>query len=105
MTPPPDDATWLVIASAITFVSWLPNTLLSARLWLEERSARAFRAVYVAFLLQVGLLRIVFSTAARNWPNNEWVQLVNNLTAPILTILLVSGGLVAWWTWRSLRRW
>jgi hypothetical protein len=96
-----EDSFWVVIVSALTFVTWLPNFVWQWRAWRSERTPRSFRHFFIATMVQVGLLRIVLSASARAWPTLSAIQVVNLVTAPILTIMLLSGGLVAIYTWRS----
>jgi hypothetical protein len=100
----PETAIWLLLVSVVVYFLWLTHFALSVRLWLRERSARSFRNAYLALMIQTGMTSIVLSRAARTWPAETWILEVAVWLSPVLTWMLLSGGVVAVWTWLSPRR-
>lgn len=102
----PDTAIWLFVVSAVVLTLWTTHFVLSTRAWLRERSARSFQVWYIALMVLAGMVSITLSRAARTWPEALWIVDVAVWVAPVLTWMLLSGGVVALWTWsRPDRRW
>ena len=97
---------WLFAASSLVFVVWATHLVLSLRMWIIERTARAFRNAYIAGMIQAGMLAILLGQAQRTWIRAPFLEDLRIFVAPILTWMLLSGGIVALWTWsRPDRRW
>lgn len=97
---------WLVGVTLVVFSVWFVHFALALRSWLAERTARAFQVWYIALMIQAGMTSILIGTAARAWPSALFLEDLRLFVAPILTWMLLSGGVVALWTWsRPDRRW
>lgn len=94
------DGLWLSILSGLNFLVWTYHLYRAVQLWRSERRFRSFRNLFIAIMLQVGLLRIWLTATTRAAPNDQLLPLVNAFVAPLLTLLLLSGGFVVAWTWR-----
>lgn len=92
---------WAAGATAIVIVTYLPNTWKSIWLWKHERSARAFRGMFLSVMIFLGLVRILFGSLQRAFPNIDPLQVLNEISAPILTLMLLIGGIVTFYTWRK----
>ena len=104
MTPPPpvdNDALWLGVVGLLVFSTYLYNLYRSTRMYFSERSLRAVRALFVSVMLQVGLARIVLGSFVRAYPDIRWLDFAQDVVAPVLTILLLSGGVVMMITWKA----
>lgn len=99
-----EDGLWAAVATAVTMATWTPNTVKSIRLWRDERSPRSFRGMFLSVMIFLGLVRILIGSLNRAFPANDAIDVVNLATAPVLTLLLLSGGLVTWYTWRRMGR-
>lgn len=100
----PDDV-WLTVVSAVVFVVYLDHLFHAGKLWRREHSARAFRNLFIAVMLQVGLFRILIGVANRAWPSIQPLEVIRAVTSPILTLMLLSGGIVIAWSWRAQAKW
>lgn len=100
------DGFWILTVGALVVLLWLPHAYYATRYWRRERTALAFRAFFIAVMLEVGLLRGVLAGAARLWPQVEVVQVANRALAPIIFLFLLTGAIIAYVTWRHAeRRW
>lgn len=99
-----EDGLWAAVATALTLATWMPNTWKSVRLWRDERSPRSFRGMFLSVMIFLGLVRILIGSLNRAFPASQPIEVVNLATAPILTLLLLTGGLVTWYTWRRMGR-
>jgi hypothetical protein len=99
-----DDALWLVAVTAVVFLSYLPHLFYSIQRWHQERSFRSTRGLFVALMLQLGMLRILIGVTDRAVPGQGAVGLLNTITAPVLTAFLLSGGVFLTATWIIERR-
>lgn len=95
-----EDGFWILTVGAVVIAAWLPHVYRSFRRWRRERSARSFRNAFIAAMLIVGLTRGLTAGAARLWPGYEWIQIVNRASAPIIFLALITGAIVAEYTWR-----
>ena len=95
-----EDGIWILAVGLIVVAMWAPHTFYAIRQWRRERTARAFRNAFIAIMLLVGLSRGVLAGAARLWPGTEWIQVANRGLTPVLFLFLITGAMVAWWTWR-----
>ena len=68
------------------------NLAMSARLWWRERGGRALRALYMAFLVEVGMVFYVLAATGRLWPS--FVPYARFGGAITLGVLLVGGILI-----------
>jgi fumarate reductase subunit C len=93
------DALWLTIAGIAVFISWLYPFYRTWKKWVEERSYRAIRAAFIMTLLQVGLFRIVLGSSVRAYPENAFLTALQNSIAPVVSIMLLSGGILLTITW------
>lgn len=97
-----EDAFWLTLVSAGVFLSYLPHLYFSTQRYRSEHSYRAFRGLFVAIMLQIGLLRIVLGAAARISPSTHTpVDVLSAITAPVLSLFLLTGGIVLAFSWVS----
>lgn len=94
------DALWLSIASGLLFLVWADHLLHTIAQWRRERSLRSFRGLFIAVMLQVGLLRIWVGATTRAAPDDRILPILQAFVAPLLTLLLLSGGFVMAYTWR-----
>lgn len=94
------DALWLSILSGLLFLVWADHLWHAIGFYRKERSLRAFRNLFIAVMLQVGLLRIWIGATTRAAPTDPILPYLQAFTAPLLTLLLLSGGFVVAWTWR-----
>jgi hypothetical protein len=102
VNPPADnDAFWLGVVGLIVFISYLYNLHRSTQMYFNERSLRAVRALFVSVMLQIGLFRIMVGSFYRAYPDVWWLAFLQTVTAPILTVLLLSGGVVMMITWKA----
>jgi hypothetical protein len=95
------DAFWLSVVTAVVFVTWTYHLYRSMDLWWRERGYRALRGMFIAIMLQVGLLRIWIGASTRAFPEIPWLRLLQDMTAPVLTALLLSGGVLLFITWKA----
>lgn len=97
---------WLFGVGVVAFAVWSVHFELARRQWRRERTARAFQVWYVAGMIEALFISSVLFRASRVWPDVEWVQFLAYVSAPVLAWMLLSGGVVALWTWsRPDRRW
>lgn len=94
------DALWLSIASGLLFLVWLDHLWHAIGIWRSERSLRSFRNLFIAVMLQVGFLRIWLGATVRAAPDDPILPILQAFVAPLLTLLLLSGGFVVAVTWR-----
>jgi len=94
-----EDTLWLATLSLTVFCTYLYHLYRAGRQWRRERSYRALRNFFIAIMLQVGLARIVLGAALRAFPDVQVLILANTVTAPILYVMLLSGGLVLALAW------
>lgn len=99
------DSLWLSVITAVVFLTYLDHLWHSIQRWRIDRSAAAFRGLFIAIMLQVGLFRVLVGIVQRAFPDVLWIEVVRITTAPILTVMLLSGGLVLSWSWRTKREW
>lgn len=96
-----EDALWLAAITAVVFLIYGYHFYRAARLHVKERSMRSFRNLFIAIMLQLGFLRIFIGSLSRAMPTLPGLVGVQLVVAPLLTLMLLSGGVVLWWTWRS----
>jgi len=97
---------WLLVVGATAFIVWAIHFGLALGTWIRERTARAFRNFYIALMIQAGMTSIVLGRATRVWPEAAWIVQLSLFVSPVLVWLLLSGGVVALWTWsHPARRW
>jgi hypothetical protein len=94
------DALWFSILSGLLFLVWGDHLWHAFNAYRRERNLRSFRGLFIAVMLQVGLLRIWIGATVRAAPDDRILPLLNAMVAPLLTLLLLSGGFVVAWTWR-----
>jgi hypothetical protein len=95
-----EDGLWILIVGLLLVALWLPHLYYAVQLWRQHRSSRTFRNAFIAAMLVVSLFRGVLAGAARLWPGTEWVQVANRAITTIIFLLLITGALLSWWTWR-----
>lgn len=106
MAPNDEAQLWLFVVSVLAFIIWSVHFELARRQWRRDRTARSFQVWYVATMIEALFVSSVLFRASRVWPDVEWVQILAYVSAPILAWMLLSGGVVALWTWsRPDRRW
>ena len=98
------DGLWAAVATGLTILTWIPNTVKSVGMWVDERTPRAFRGMFLSVMIFVGLVRILIGSLNRAFPGNDAIEIINLATAPVLTLMLLSGGIVTWYTWRRMGR-
>lgn len=94
-----EDALWLAVFSIAIFVVWLDHLYHAIRRYRHDRTVRSFRNAFIAVMLQVGLARIAVAALFRLYPNDV-IGWVAAFLSPILTLLLLSGAIVVFWSWR-----
>lgn len=95
------DALWLAGVTVIVAVVYGYHLYRTLRKWTtEEHSERAFRNFFIAVMLEIGLFRILIGSLVRAYPQEHWLVTIQDVTAPLLSLLLLSGGIVILWTWR-----
>lgn len=99
----PEDQLWIVGVSAVVFVTYLPNLILSYRRWRQERGYRAIRSLFHASMLALfglavltGSLRVAASGPV---PELEWILGPSTVIRIASLAVLLIGGLVSWATW------
>ena len=100
MSANPEDGLWILLVGLLVLALWLPHLYYAFRKWQAERTPRSFRNAFIAAMLIIGLTRGVLAGAARLWPGYDWIQIANRGAAPIIFVVLITGAIVAWWTWR-----
>lgn len=93
------DALWLSIVAGLVFLVWGYHCFRAVRLTINTRSFRNFRNAFIAVMLQVGMFRIWIASAITLAPDEPWLNLMQQFTAPLLSLLLLSGGFVVAYTW------
>ena len=101
MTLRDSDALWLAVVTVLVSMVYGYHLYRTFRKWMwEERSPRAFRNFFIACMLQLGFFRIFIGSMVRAFPTTEWLVAVQGVAAPLLSLMLLSGGFVLLWTWR-----
>jgi len=95
------DGLWLAFVSTVIYLVWVDHAHHAFRLWFHERTMRSFRNLFIAVMLQVGFLRIVIGSMVRATPENLMLERIQDITAPVLSLLILSGGFVVAYTWRQ----
>jgi hypothetical protein len=106
MTLNDESVVWLFAVSVAAFGVWTVHFVLASRMWWGARTGRSFQVWYIALMIESLFTSIVLGRATRVWPELTWIEAVARISAPILAWMLLSGGVVALWTWsRPERRW
>jgi len=88
---------WINLAISVFLLGTMGyNLAKSAGLWWRERGARALRGVYIASMLEVGMLFYLFAALGRLQP--AFLPYARFLGAIVLGMLLV-GSIVITLTW------
>lgn len=99
-----EDAFWLGIVGIIVMLTWSYDLQRVVRALLSRSVPIPHyinaRALFRTSGIMIGLLRITLGSFARAYPGAEWLQRVQDFTAPILTLFLLSGGLVMFILWK-----
>jgi len=97
---------WLFAVGVLAFGVWTLHFALAYRAWRRERSARSFQIAYIGGMIEALFVSIILGRASRLWPDQRWIEVIALFAAPILAWMLLSGGVIALWTWsRPERRW
>ena len=101
-----EDALLLGIASIIVTLTWAYHWIRALRRWRHERSFPATRAAFVASMLMLSGLRIIVGSFVRAFPTVTWLSYVQLAVAPVLTLMLLSGGvlMIVLWTLEDRQR-
>ena len=105
MAPVADyDALWLGIVGVLVTLTWVYPWLRSVfRAASDEHPVRPryqnIRGAFLASMLMVGLVRIFVGSFVRAFPTVRWLELSQDALAPVLTLLLLSGGIVMTVLW------
>ena len=94
-----NDALWLAIVGVLVLATYVYHLVRSALRTAADRSWIAARGTFVATLLVIGVTRIAVGSFVRAFPTVEWLGTVQDLIAPVLTLLLLSGGIVLGILW------
>ena len=106
MTLNDESVVWLFAVSIAAFGLWSGHFALASRQWWNQRTGRSFQVWYIALMIEALFVSIVLGRATRVWPELTWIEAVARISAPVLVWMLLSGGVVALWTWsRPDRRW
>lgn len=97
------DAFWLAAITGLVFFVYGYHFYRCVGWFRRVRSRTAFRALFIAIMLQLGFLRIIVGSLVRALPQVHWLVVAQTIVAPLLTLMLLSGGFVLWWTWRQER--
>lgn len=96
------DALWLAGITLLVSLVYAYHLYRTARKWfVEEHSTRAFRNFFIAIMLQLGFFRIFIGSMVRAFPGEQWLVAAQGVAAPLLSLMLLSGGFVLYWTWRN----
>lgn len=93
------DALWLSIVSGLMVLAWGDHLYHAGRLWAAERSLRSFRNLFIAVMLEFGMLRIWLGATVRAAPGEVVLARLQDITAPVLSLLILSGAIVIAYTW------
>lgn len=96
----PEDAIWLAVVSGLVFLIYLDHLRNSIAHYRKARTRRTFGSLFIAVMLQVGLALILVSRLERAFPGHNSFDVIQSILSPVLTLLLLSGGFVLFWTWR-----
>lgn len=103
-----EDALLLGIASIVVTLTWSYHWIRALRRWRRERSYAQARAAFVATMLMLSGLRIIIGSFVRAFPSIKWLTYAQLGVAPVLTMMLLSGGvlMIVLWTLedRQIRR-
>lgn len=99
-----EDAFWLGIVGIIVMLTWSYDLERALRSLMSKTAPFAHytnaRAIFRSSGIMVGLLRITVGSFARAFPTVGWLQAVQDFTAPIITLFLLSGGVVMIVLWK-----
>jgi len=88
---------WINLAISLALLGSMGfNLVMSARLWLRESGARALRALFMAAMVEIGMIFYVLAAAGRLWA--PFVPYARFGGVVVLGSLLI-GGIVIPLTW------
>lgn len=104
MTPADEDALWLGLVSLAVMLTWSYD-LYRASSAVGHASAPVpmltnARGLFRSATIMVGLLRITLGSFVRAYPDTSWLVVAQSALAPVLTLLLLTGGLVLIVLWK-----
>ena len=99
-----DDATWLVVVSGLIFVTWLPHLVFSYLRWrhpsrFPHTRFAPLRGLFVAVMLELGILRAMGAGFLALIPSIPWLDDIVLVLTAVLTLMVMSGGLLMAATW------
>lgn len=104
ISPANEDAFWLGIVGLVVLLTWSYDLYRVLRaLWQDYDPLYRFtngRALLRSSAIVVGLVRIVLGSFVRAYPNIHWLRVGQDAMAPILTLILLTGGLVLIVLWK-----
>ena len=99
-----EDALWLAVVTLVVAVTWSYDLLRAghalATLTIPHARYTNARALFRSAVIMVGLTRIALGSFARAYPGVHWIQTAQDFLAPILTLFLLTGGIVMIVLWR-----
>ena len=94
------DLVWLAIASLVVSLTYIYPAWRSVGLFVEDKSLRGLRAAFLNVMMVVGLTRITATGFQRAYPDIQWLGNLNTIVAPLLTIMLLTGGIFLTVLWK-----
>ncbi len=103
------DAFWLGLVSLVVTFTYLDHVWHAFRKWRDALKGtfhptneryRSFRNFFVAIMLILLFIRVDVGAFARAYPEDSALGILQKIIAPILTFLLLTGGIVLSITWR-----
>jgi hypothetical protein len=95
-----EDALWLAAITTLSFLLYGYHLIRCIGWFRRERHRQAFRALFIAIMIELLQLRVIVGSLVRALPYETWLVGLQTVIAPLLTLMWFSGGFVLWWTWR-----
>lgn len=89
-----EDALILGVVSIVVTLTWSYHWIRALQRWQHERSYTQARQSFVATMLILSGVRIIVGSFVRAFPTVHWLVVVQTAVAPILTLMLLTGGVV-----------
>lgn len=99
-----EDAFWLGMVGIVVLLTWSYDLYRALRaLFYAAPPLSRFtnaRAVFRTTGIVVGLARIILGSFVRAFPGVDWLVTAQDFLAPVITLFLLSGGVVMIVLWR-----
>lgn len=95
-----EDALILGLVTIAVTLTWGYHWIRALRRWRRDRSYPTGRAAFVATMLILSGIRIIVGSFVRAFPGIGWLAIVQTAVAPLLTLMLLSGGVILFALWR-----